>query len=70
MGLADATVTIDLYRGGQSFKVVYNLPVPIGTSVVAVAKDSSLYIEEGDSLRISASQTGLLQYIVSYEVMS
>lgn len=70
MGQADATVTIDLFRGGVSYKVVYNLPVPLNNSVVAIAKDSSVYVEEGDSIRISASLAGALQYLVSYEVMS
>jgi hypothetical protein len=70
MGIADGAVTIDLFRGGNSYKLVYNLPVPVSNSVVAIAKDSSIYIEEGDSLRISASQAGILQYVVSYEVMS
>lgn len=70
MGAADAAVTIDLFRGGVSYKIVYNLSVPIGNSTVAIAKDSSIYLEEGDSLRISANQAGLLQYVVSYEIMS
>lgn len=70
MGNADAVVTIDLFRGGVSYKVIYNLSVPIGNSTVAIAKDSSLYLEEGDSLRIAANQAGLLQYVVSYEIMS
>jgi len=32
--------------------------------------EDTVYLEEGDSLRIWASQSGLLQYLVSYEVMS
>ena len=60
LGAADATATIDLY----------NLPVPIGASTVAIGKDTGIYLEEGDSLRISASQAGILQYLLSYEVMS
>lgn len=70
LGVADAAVTIDLFRGGVSYKIVYNLPVPTNNSTVAIAKDSSIYLEEGDSLRISANQAGLLQYVVSYEIMS
>jgi hypothetical protein len=70
LGAADATATIDLYRGGVSYKILYNLPVPIGASTVAIGKDTGIYLEEGDSLRISASQAGILQYLLSYEVMS
>jgi len=64
------TFTVDLYRNGVSYKIVYNLAVNQGSSVVAIAKDSSLYLEEGDDLRISASQSGVLQFVVSYEIMS
>lgn len=70
LGSTDATVTVDLYRGGVSFKIVYNIPVPVGNAIVAIAKDSSIYLEEGDSVRISSSLAGVLQYLVSYEVMS
>lgn len=70
LGASDATVSADFYRGGVGYKIVHNLAVPVGQSVVAIAKDTSLYLEEGDSLRLSASQAGVLQYVLSYEVMS
>jgi len=65
-----ATFTVDLYRNSVSYKLVYNLAVNQGSSVVAIAKDSSLYLEEGDDLRIVSNQAGVLQFVVSYEVMS
>ena len=49
---------------------MYNLSVPVGQSIVAIGKDTSIYLEEDDSLRLSASQAGVLQYVLSYEVMS
>jgi len=70
LGSADATATVDLYRGNVSYKILYNLPVPVGASVVAIGKDTGIYLEEGDSLRISGSAAGILQYLLSYEVMS
>lgn len=70
LGSADATCTVDLYRGNVSYKLVYNLPVPIGASTIAIGKDTGIYLEEGDSLRISASVAGALQFLLSYEVMS
>jgi hypothetical protein len=70
LGFSDATVTVDLYRSSISHKLACDVPVPMGNSLVVIAKDTSIYLEEADSLRISASQVGLLQYVLSYEIMS
>jgi hypothetical protein len=69
LGVSDATVTIELYRNSISFKIVSGIPVTVGDTMVAIAKDTSIYLEEGDSLRISASEAGVLQYVASYEIM-
>lgn len=70
LGNSDGTVTIDLYRNSISYKIASIVPVPVGNSLVAIAKDTSIYLEENDSLRISASSAGILQYVLSYEIMS
>lgn len=70
LGVADATVTVELYRNSISFKIASGIDVPVGNTMVAIAKDTSIYLEEGDSLRVSASAAGVLQYVVSYEIMS
>lgn len=69
-GNADATLTVTFYRGGVDYHVVSGIRVAIGTTSIPLAKDSSIYLEEGDALRLSANQNGLLQYVVSYEIMS
>jgi len=70
LGGGDATVTVDFYRGSVSYKLAVEVTVPLGSPIVIIGKDTGIYLEEGDSLRILASQAGLLQYLVSYEVMS
>lgn len=70
LGIADSTVTVDIFRGATSYKLASSVPVPVGNSLVAIAKDTSIYLEESDSLRISARTAGVLQYVVSYEIMS
>ena len=70
IGISDSTVTVDLYRNSISYKIASVIPVPVGNSLVAIAKDTSIYLEENDSLRISASSAGVLQYLISYEIMS
>lgn len=67
---ADAYCTVTLNRGGTYYPFHYNIRVPTGTTFVPVAKDTGIYLEEGDSLRLSASSDGVLRYLVTYEVMS
>jgi len=70
LGSSDETVTVDLYRNSVSFKLAQSIPVPVGNSLVVIAKDTSIYLEESDQLRISAGSASVLQYVVSYEIMS
>jgi hypothetical protein len=70
LGIADSTVTVDIYRGTTSYKLANIIPVPVGNSLIVIAKDTSIYLEESDSLRIAAASAGVLQYVVSYEIMS
>lgn len=67
---SDTIVTVDIYRNFVSNKIASNIPVYVQNSLVVIAKDTSIYLEEGDSLRISAGSASALQYVVSYEVMS
>jgi len=70
VGLADAGVFVDLLRSGLSFHIAYNNVISTGSTTVLMGKDTGIYLEEGDSLRIRASAASTLQYAVSYEVIS
>jgi len=70
LSASDSKVTIDIFRSSVSYKIGNAIPVPVGDSLVAIAKDTSIYLEEGDSLRVSATTAGVLQYVMSYEIMS
>jgi len=70
LSASDSTVTVDLYRNSISIKLANNIPAPTQTSLVVIGKDTSIYLEEGDSLRISAGSASTLQYVISYEIMS
>lgn len=67
---ADSTVTVEIYRNFVGFKIANNIPAPTQNSLVIIGKDTTIYLEEGDSLRISAASASTLQYVVSYEIMS
>lgn len=70
LSASDSVVTVDIYRNSVSTKIASLIPVPTQNSLVVIAKDTSIYLEEGDSLRISAGSASTLQYVISYEIMS
>lgn len=70
LGSSDALLTADLYRSGVSYKLAYEVPVSLKSSLVVIGKDTSIYLEEGDSLRLLCNSAGTLQFLISYEVMS
>jgi len=70
VSMNSATVTIELNRNNINYKLIYNLLVNANSSVVPIAKDSSIYLEEGDSLKIFSNLAGVLHFVISYDVMS
>ncbi len=69
-GTNDADITLDLYRSSTAYKIVNTVTVPADATLVAISKDSAIYLEEGDALRATASVDGDLQVICSYEIIS
>jgi hypothetical protein len=69
-GTNTADITLDLFRSSTAYKIVSTVPVAADTSFIAIGKDYPLYLEEGDSLRLTASVANDLTAICSYEVIS
>ena len=69
-GTNDADITLDLFRSSTAYKIVSTVTVPADATLVAISKDSAIYLEEGDALRATASVDGDLQVICSYEIIS
>jgi hypothetical protein len=57
-------------RGTSVFYLAGNMAVPANSTLVVVAKDSSIYMEEGDYLQANASSATAAQISCSYEVIS
>lgn len=68
-GTNDADVTVDLFRSSTAYRVASTITVPADASLVVISKDIGLYLEEGDSIRCTASAAGDLQAICSYEII-
>lgn len=69
-GVNSADVTVDLFRGESSYKIANTVAVPADSTLVVISKNTSIYLEEGDSLRCQASVVGDLQAVCSYEEIS
>ena len=66
-GVNAADVTIDLYRGSVAYKIINTVTVAADTSFTAIDKTLSLYLLEGDQLRLTASVNSRLTAVCSFE---
>jgi hypothetical protein len=67
-GSAAASVTVDLYRSSTAYHLVKTVQVFADSTLDVLNK--SIYLEEGDSLRLTASAASDLEGICSYEEIS
>jgi hypothetical protein len=64
----NASIDVDLYRSDQPYYLVKNIAVPFEVTIDIIAK--SIYLQEGDSLRVKGSANDYLQVVCSYEEIS
>ena len=69
-GTNSANVTLDYYNGTTGYKIANVIAVPGGSTVIVIDKSSSIYLEEGDSIRGGASAANDLEVVISYEEIS
>jgi hypothetical protein len=69
-GTNAADVTVDLYRSSTAYHLVKTVTVDADSSFSPIDKNLSIYLEEDDSLRLTASAAGDLEAICSYEEIS
>jgi len=67
-------VTVDMHSaaagGGTAYSLVSTISVPADASLVALDKNTAVYLEEGRSITATAGTAGDLEVIVSYEEIS
>lgn len=66
-GTNPADITVDLFRSSVAYAIASTVTIPADASLVVISKENSIYLEEGDSLRLTASAVSTLQAICSYE---
>jgi hypothetical protein len=63
-------ITVDVFRSSTAYRISTNISVPVGTSYTPIDKSTVYYLEEGDSLRLTANATSRFEATCSYEVIS
>jgi hypothetical protein len=69
-GSAAATITASIFRSSVEYKLAHAISVPAGATLVVLDKTSSIYLEEGDTLRLTASVNSYLHAVCSYEILA
>lgn len=69
-GSTAATITASVYRSATEYKVAHVISVPAGATLVVLDKTTQIYLEEGDSLRLTASVNSYLHAVASYEILA
>ena len=67
-GTNNASVDVDIYRSSTAYQIAYQMTVPAGATLDMLSQP--LYLEEGDSLRLTANADSDLMGTVSYEDIS
>jgi hypothetical protein len=68
-GTAAATVNVDVYKNATTaYRVAYQVSIPAGAALSII--DKVIYLQENDSLRLTASVNSYLEAVCSYEDLS
>jgi hypothetical protein len=69
-GTNAADITVDLFRSNVAYPIANTIIVPADATLVVLSKENAIYLEEGDSIRCTASANGDLVATCSYEEIS
>lgn len=67
-GTNNATINVDVFRSSVAYHIAKTITVPADATIDVLTK--AVYLEEGDSLRLTASVSGDLEAVCSYEEIS
>ncbi len=69
-GTNSADITAEFFRSSVAYDIASTILIPPDSTLVLITKDTTIYLEEGDAIRLQASAAGDLQAICSYEEIS
>jgi hypothetical protein len=69
-GTNSADITVEFFRSSVAYDIAKTIAVPADATLVVISKDTAIYLEEGDELRLLASAASDLEAVCSYEEIS
>ena len=69
-GTNSVDVNVDLFRSSTAYRIASTVAVPADSSLIVISKDNPIYLNEGDSLRLTAGAASSAQAVCSYEELS
>ena len=67
-GTNNATVNVDIFRSSVAYRIANTITVPADATLDVISK--SIYLEEGDTLRLTANANSDIEAVCSYEEIS
>ena len=67
-GANNADITVDIFRSSVAYRIALTVVVPADASLDVISK--SIYLEEGDTLRLTANANSDIEAVCSYEEIS
>ena len=67
-GANNADITVDIFRSSVAYRIARTVVVPADASLDVISK--SIYLEEGDTLRLTANANSDIEAVCSYEEIS
>lgn len=65
------TANVSTLRSGVgTFNIVNGINVPANSLLTVLAKDTSLYLEEGDTIQSTSSSNSSIHLSIGYEILS
>jgi len=65
---ANFDLTVDIFRSSTAYRFVPTITIPFKATLDVISKP--IYLEEGDSIRLTASSANKIEVICSYEEIS
>jgi len=65
-----SNITVNIANAGITYSVITNVSVPVQSSLIAIDKDSMVYLEEGQYMSLKAHANNHVQAVLSYEIIS
>jgi len=62
------SITVDIYRSATAYRFATAVSVPVNSTLDLLNK--AIYLEEGDTLRLTANSANKLEAVASYEEIS